>query len=138
MINWDKNDPAHTQRIAKGPKLTYIDEIIKLNKSPEKSSPSPHVYMKEKAWAASHSRVLGTQKLNDIRTTFVMEKEAISNDTPGHKYKTVNTVSFSNLTYKQDLFYHRTLATKISEQPSRWEDEKAVERVRDSPSPNSY
>ena len=79
--------------MVKGPKVTYIDEIIRLGKSPEKSSPSPQVYNKEKAWAFSHQRVIGAQKTNDARTTFVVEKELNANNTPGPKYKAVDTVS---------------------------------------------
>jgi hypothetical protein len=49
-IDWNKTMPHVTQRMAKATKLTYIDEIIKMGKSPEKTSPSPQFYMKEKAF----------------------------------------------------------------------------------------
>lgn len=81
--------------MSKGPKVTYIDTIIKLGKSPEKCTPSPLAYIKEKAWDNVHQRTIGGQKQRDERTTFVVEKETTANETPGFKYQAINTVSYA-------------------------------------------
>ena len=49
-IDWTKKMPHVTQRMSKAAKITYIDEIIKTAKSPEKSSPSPQHYRKEQSF----------------------------------------------------------------------------------------
>jgi hypothetical protein len=42
--------PHVTQRMSKAAKVTYIEEIFKNGKSLEKSTPSPLLYLKEKAF----------------------------------------------------------------------------------------
>lgn len=48
--DWTKKMPHVTQRMSKAAKVTYIEEIFKNGKSLEKSTPSPMLYLKEKAF----------------------------------------------------------------------------------------
>lgn len=72
---WNKMDPAHTQKMVKGPVNSFIKQIEHKNKSPEKSTPAPHHYKNLEAWkTTSHmaaQRVKGTQKFNEQRTDFI-------------------------------------------------------------------
>lgn len=42
--HWDKVDPIKKQTLLKAPVNSFISQIIKNNKKPEKSSPSPALY----------------------------------------------------------------------------------------------
>ena len=79
-----------------GPVNSFIDTIIRNNKSPEKTTPSPLAYINDEAWLKQKKalRVTGSQKFNEERTTYFMEKVSLADETPGHIYKTTNPVSF--------------------------------------------
>ncbi len=95
--DWNKVKPSHTQKMVNGPIMSFIDTIIKNNKSPEKSTPSPLAYKNDEAWLTSQKalRIIGSQKFNEERTTYFMEKVSLADETPGHIYKTTNPVSLS-------------------------------------------
>ena len=42
--DWAKKDPSHTQKMVKGPVNSFIDTIVRKNKSPEKTTPAPLAY----------------------------------------------------------------------------------------------
>ncbi len=94
-FDWNKKMPHVTQRMSRAAKVTYIEEIFKKGKSPEKSTPSPMLYLKEKAFDKTQAlRTIGCPKSGDERTTFVVEKEVTSNFTPApNKYNAIDTVS---------------------------------------------
>lgn len=95
VYDWKKRDPEHTQKMVKGPVNSYLDKIVRHNKSPEKSTPSPLVYQDLDAWKHSSKalKTIGNQKYKDVRTTFVMVQESLANETPAAIYKTVSPVS---------------------------------------------
>jgi hypothetical protein len=61
----------------KGAKQSFIKQIELLNKSPEKSTPSPNAYKSLEAWRRSSmpaaGRVTHTIKTKESRTTFAEE-----------------------------------------------------------------
>lgn len=69
--DWAKKDPSHTQKIVKGPVNSFIDQIVRKNKSPEKSTPAPHAYNNLENWKKGNTRITGNQKFNEARTTFI-------------------------------------------------------------------
>lgn len=92
-IDWSKHRPSHNQKILKAAKNSFIDQIVRKNKSPEKSSPSPLVYKKEDAWLNTLAKIKGAQKVKELRTTYFEEKVIGANDVPGPKYPLSNPVS---------------------------------------------
>ena len=98
--DWAKSKPNVTQRMAKGAVNSYVDQIFRKNKSPEKSSPSPAVYKNFEAWKSTAEKVSGTIKVKDLRTTFMLDTISQANDTPaGNKYNSAAPVRFnSNIT----------------------------------------
>ena len=97
--DWTKKHPEHTQQIVKGPVNSFIKQIERKNKSPEKSTPAPHIYQKEQAWLKNSKaeRTKGTQKFGEDRTTFIHVQETHANDTPGPIYPLANPVSTSQI-----------------------------------------
>jgi len=80
--------------MAKGEVNSFITQIVKRNKSPEKSTPSPMVYKNLESWKPFNPRVTGTIKVNDDRTTFMLETISQANNTPaGNKYNPASPVS---------------------------------------------
>ena len=59
--------------MAKAPVNSFVRQIEHLNKSPEKSTPSPNAYKSTEAWRRSSlpaaGRVTHTIKVKDSRTT---------------------------------------------------------------------
>lgn len=95
--DWEKAKPEVTQKIAKAKVNSYIDQIVRANKSPEKSTPSPMVYKNIEAWKSVNHRVSGTIKVRDQRTTFMLETISKANDTPAcGKYSPISPVNFLN------------------------------------------
>ena len=93
--DWAKSKPSVTQRMAKGAVNSYVDQIFRANKSPEKSSPSPALYKNLDAWKSTAEKVSGTIKTKELRTTFMLETMSKANDTPaGNKYNLVSPVRF--------------------------------------------
>lgn len=92
--------------MARAAKITYIDEIIKTGKSPEKSSPSPQHYLKEQAYDKTQAlRTVGCQKLLSPRITFADEQQLMGELTPApNSYKAIDTVS----DYQKRLILNRT------------------------------
>ena len=86
-----KNKIEKNQKISKSPKNSFIDQIYKSGKSPEKSSPSPSLYKNLESWRKSDRahRISGTINVKEARVTFVEEKILTANDTPGFKYKDI-------------------------------------------------
>lgn len=86
--------PFVTQRMSKGAVNSFIDQIVKKNKSPEKSTPSPMVYKNLEAWKSTTHKIYGTIKGKDSRTTFMIETIGKANDTPaGANYNPASPVS---------------------------------------------
>ena len=81
--------------MVKGPVNSFIKQIEHRNKSPEKSTPSPHVYDNMKSWhkKSQAGRTTHTIKFAEQRTTFMQVQETHANDTPAAKYNILEPVS---------------------------------------------
>lgn len=58
--DWSKDHPVHTQKIVKGAVNSFLDQIVRKNKSPEKCTPSPLVYHNQEAWRHTAQKAKGT------------------------------------------------------------------------------
>jgi len=84
--DWAKKDPSHTQKMVKGPVNSFIDQIVRKNKSPEKSTPAPLAYKNLENWKFGNTKITGTQKFNEQRTSFIDIQHTHANDVPGPIY----------------------------------------------------
>ena len=94
---WFNRRPRHSIKMSKGPRDTFIDQIVKQSKKPEKSSPSPADYESFKAWQRTNlsHKVVDMTRKKDERTTYFEEKIAIASEIPFGTYNAVNPVSCS-------------------------------------------
>ena len=83
--------------MSKGPVISFVKQIEHLNKSPEKTTPSPLVYKNLEAWKHTSlpaaTRVTHTIKQKDLRRTFMDESVNTANETPAAKYPIIDVVS---------------------------------------------
>ena len=96
-VIWEKQSHLKHSRIVKGAKNSFIDQILRTNKSPERSTPSPQAYDNLKSFKNTIARVHGGEQLNELRTSFVIELESLANNTPGYIYEKPPLVSTLNL-----------------------------------------
>lgn len=102
-IDWQKLRVRFNQKANKAPVNSFITQIFHKSRSPEKCTPSPSLYKNDLAWSktslAAAMRVTGGQKQKEERTTYLIEKISLANDTPGPIYAIPNPVSLRILTY---------------------------------------
>jgi hypothetical protein len=99
-IDWQKMKVKFNQKANKAPVNSFITQIFNASKSPEKCTPSPSLYKNDQAWSrtslAAAMRVTGGHKQKEERTTYLIEKMSLANDTPGPIYGIPNPVSFQS------------------------------------------
>ena len=87
---------------------SFITQIFKHGKSPEKSSPGPAKYETQTTWAKTSlkaaQRVKGGEKQKEERTTFMVEKISLANNVPGPIYPMANPVSQTHFIYIELMF----------------------------------